>query len=116
MIYFIRGTAGELDVFKLGYTARPIERRLAELQRQTPFMRLTLLGVCPGDRGLEQTWHLVFSDEHAGGEWFKYAPVAELIPTFISDGWYHLGGEDPNRCSCGYCAAAWLQYLGIYPP
>lgn len=72
LLYFIRH--GRRDVVKIGYSADPI-RRLAGLQTSSPD-RLSLLGVCPGDREDEAALHQQLAHLHKRGEWFR--DTAEL--------------------------------------
>lgn len=74
-VYFIQEQGGERMV-KIGYTARPVEVRLMELQaiRACP---LVVLAAAPGMRQQEGELHLRFSGLRVTGEWFR--PGEELM-------------------------------------
>jgi hypothetical protein len=71
-IYFIQsGSAGPI---KIGYSVRPIERRLAALQTANPEI-LCLLACMDGDRSTEAGLHQQFrAHRRPQGEWFEPHP------------------------------------------
>jgi Meiotically up-regulated gene 113 len=66
VIYFI---SNSINV-KIGYTSRPVEERLRELQTGSD-RELTLLATMPGEKEDEQYLHCKFRHLHERGEWFK---------------------------------------------
>jgi hypothetical protein len=70
MIYIIR--AGDSDRYKVGYTNRSVEKRLAELQTGNP-ERLMLVMTLEGDIDLEERLHTMFAYCRLGGEWFEFS-------------------------------------------
>jgi uncharacterized protein YozE (UPF0346 family) len=74
VVYFVQvGTSGSI---KIGYTAGPTEKRLAQLQTANP-QPLRLLAEFDGDRDIEAGLHRRFSAHRASGEWFD--PHPEII-------------------------------------
>lgn len=58
---------------KIGYTAKKVEYRLAQLKQRSEH-KLTLLGVLHGAREKERILHDRFSEFHITGEWFEEVP------------------------------------------
>ena len=74
MIYFIRNSNGHI---KIGFTNRPIEARMQELQaaNATP---LTLIGTIDGNWRTEKFLHKSFSMyqcKNGGNEWYHPTPT-----------------------------------------
>lgn len=67
VVYFIQAEDGPV---KIGYTSKPVKKRLGALQSHNA-KRLTLLGTTPGSRQLERMLHRQFKDGRIHGEWFK---------------------------------------------
>jgi hypothetical protein len=67
VIYFVR--AGKRGCIKIGYTDKPIARRIALLQTACP-MKLYLLLVVQGSATTEGRLHRRFASLHRRGEWF----------------------------------------------
>lgn len=78
--YFVREKDG--DYLKIGWTDRPLERRLAELQagnpRELSLERVVKLRTAREAKQLEGALHRYFADRRIRGEWFEIEP-AELV-------------------------------------
>jgi len=82
MVYFALVNGGFI---KVGYTAKPIEKRLAELELgRTAYQGARLLATAPGGRRTERRWHRRFDahrvnpDRHNGPQ-EMYAPSAGVL-------------------------------------
>jgi hypothetical protein len=75
--YFVR--AGDDGPVKIGWSVHP-KKRLAELQVGNPYP-LEIVGMIPGNRGLEGDLHHIFAEWRLTGEWFEAEAdgLAELI-------------------------------------
>ena len=82
-VYFITDSHGHIKIGK----ADDVFKRLKELQTGNPYRLSTLLTVMvqsPTEAfNLEQELHNRFNGYRLEGEWFKEAPVLELIDTDI---------------------------------
>lgn len=67
-MYFIEAIGANL--VKIGFTDRPIEDRLRELQTASPH-QLRVLAIAEGDLKTESSYHERFSHLRETGEWFK---------------------------------------------
>ena len=61
---------GAPDVVKIGWTAAPTRRRLADLQTGSPVELRALVGI-KGPRVVERTLHRAFATSRLHGEWFS---------------------------------------------
>lgn len=68
LIYFVQPQG--VDVVKIGFTSRPIERRLKTFQVFC-WTALVLLHVTPGTEADEDRLHDRFQHLHIRGEWFR---------------------------------------------
>lgn len=66
-LYVIRGIGTEM--YKVGFTRRDPEKRMAELQAYSP-VRLELFGAARGTYQDEQRWHRAMTDFASHGEWY----------------------------------------------
>lgn len=65
-------------LYKIGYTARDPQLRMADLQTGNPFP-VELMGSIPGTRDTEAGLHAVFASRKVQGEWYA------LLPEDVSD-------------------------------
>lgn len=73
-LYFIRFG----DRIKVGYSTNP-EVRIAELPHEE------VLGIVPGTRSDEKSWHRLLADFHVTGEWFRADPeVLAMIARVVA--------------------------------
>lgn len=86
-IYAIR--AG--DRVKIGYSADPLSR-FVKIRADSP-LPVKLLGVQPGDRGVERKLHERFAEYRVHGEWFRpvgavaeWAVMLDDPPRIVPDG------------------------------
>jgi hypothetical protein len=80
-IYFIQAEPDGL--VKIGFTVRPPEKRLAEIQPSSP-VELTLRATIPRvSKEVERELHQRFSSSHVHGEWFE--PHSDM-PHVVIDG------------------------------
>ena len=58
--------------YKIGYTNRPISKRLMELQTASPY-KLEIINFYESDNSttIEKTLHRRFASKNASGEWFS---------------------------------------------
>ena len=77
-VYFISSEKNR--EIKIGFTARPVEKRLKSLQTAHPY-KLKLLTIVPGTTEDEKSLHERFANIRLEGEWFK--PHPDLL-AFIS--------------------------------
>lgn len=76
MIYFVQqGPGGPI---KIGFTSKPIAKRLADIQVHSPHP-VTLLALIDGDKSIEALWHERFAARRMKGEWFMYTPEFEVF-------------------------------------
>lgn len=87
MIYFITCKGG--DLVKIGHTARSVETRMAEFQRDCPFDVL-LLACVEGNRAVEKRFHTFFFEHHVRDEWFHLAPSLREQIDLIRDGRFDM--------------------------
>lgn len=76
-VYFIQAVDG--GPIKIGYGA-DVTARLNGLQTGSP-VTLRIIGICEGDRELEQKLHKELAAHHVRGEWFR--PVPEVRDAMI---------------------------------
>lgn len=80
-VYFVAGDVGGI---KIGTAIDP-QKRLTDLQCGSP-IKLRILAVCDGGRGVEREYHARFSAHRLHGEWFDRHPdilaeIERLSPT-----------------------------------
>lgn len=68
------------DLYKIGYTARDPQLRMADLQTGNPFP-VELMGSIPGTRDTEAGLHAVFASRKVQGEWYALTPedVSDIL-------------------------------------
>lgn len=80
-VYVIR-PKGDTPI-KIGWTAKDVRRRMADLQTGNP-RPLELLYIVPGDYGLEWNLHKLYWRDRKVGEWFE-PQDPEAFFTFVAD-------------------------------
>jgi hypothetical protein len=100
-VYFIAAPA--LQIVKIGFTQRTVDKRLGQLKSNSPPIDLKIIGRQNGTKELEAVYHYCFRKTCVKGEWFEYEPVIVLaalgllVPT--KDGsdlrWKGRGGGYP---------------------
>ena len=86
MIYFI--AQSNKAFVKIGYTSKPIKKRLGALQTGNPF-RLVVLDIITGNKRVEKAIHKKFDKYRFNGEWFRYSReirdfIRDVNPTMIN--------------------------------
>lgn len=98
VVYFVR--AG--DKVKIGFS-RNLRRRMIDLQNASP-IELELIHTMPGSTFTEHKLHVQFSNQRAGGEWFRYeGPIAD----FIVENEQRSSASEPTRSQRGVTFGEW---------
>jgi hypothetical protein len=92
-VYFIH--APDLDVVKIGYSARP-EKRIRELANDAS-TTLVLLGAIPGTLADEGLLHACFDDLHAADEWYWDDPLILKFAAGLDQSFGRLTAKGSRR-------------------
>lgn len=82
-VYFIQ--AGDNGPIKIGFGKNPEARRTGH--QTSNHAQLRIVGLLPGDQGVESDLHDFYAREHIRGEWFE--PSFRML-AFLE----HIGGAD----------------------
>jgi len=105
-IYYIQPSNG--GPIKIGYTSKPVEQRIAELQTGCPD-KLVLLHTEQGTLDDEAAIHSKFSKHRVNGEWFRPSP--ELLKhIFYPRREVNIGLLKAHARS--YCNCLWSHCVG----
>jgi hypothetical protein len=105
-VYFVRDrTSGNV---KIGH-AWNVDSRLSLIRRRQG-LSLELLATIPGDRRLEDRFHMLLLDHHLGHEWFAPHARVEAVVVAVSEGWLDFSklpdGTSPIRSASAHRAWA----------
>ncbi len=90
-IYFI--IAPQVNLIKIGFTKRNVNKRLHELSGQSPVAVELILSI-PGTTQVESKLHKQFSEFNHHGEWFEYS---SSLQQYITDNMKHSATFDKGR-------------------
>lgn len=110
-IYFLLNW--ERLAIKIGFSGNDVARRLSALQIGCPDP-LTVMGVMPGPRELEEALHGIFAHHHIRGEWFF--PGDDLLGYMAThtrswEAWQRMAVADARRLP-----TAWFPPAANLPP
>lgn len=78
-VYLLKIVNDDKTLYKIGYTAVSVRKRIKELQTGCPY-EITIVETYSSEysRKIEKTLHNMFSHKHIWGEWFELSLIDEF--------------------------------------